>query len=438
MKIAVNIIILLILILVAINIVPPKLASFYHNKGLENYNNELYDEAAVFFKKSLAIMPNNDTYDSLAHTYEKLQRLDDAVETYYKLILKDTFYIDAYIALANIYLKRQLFEKASAVLEKAKVQAPDDQRINALLKTTHHNYTTDLINKAILSYMLGKKDDAYYMLNKALKSNPDSEYANYLLAYYAFLDGNLVRAVQRVNEAIRIKPGYPQAHKLLGDIFFKRQEYDKAIDEYNKVLSSNYEDHEVYNDIGISFMFMEQYDKAIIYLKESLRFNPDNLDVMYNLASTYKDAGRFDESIAEYHKLIAYDPRYPNMYNNLAMIYKEQGKQDLAAKMYQKEIEHAQGRLSRNPDDLSDLNNIARAYNGIGDYKKARTIITKVIDASPDYRDAYITLAKIEEKEKNFDAALKALYKARSFTKYSNFIDEYISNIRKSEDFKVE
>jgi tetratricopeptide (TPR) repeat protein len=96
----------------------------------------------------------------------------------------------------------------------------------------------------------------------------------------------------------------------------------------------------------------------------------------------------------------------------------------------QKEIRYTQQRLSHNPDDVSELNNLARAYSGTGDYQKAKAIIEKVIIMMPDYRDAYITLAMIEEKENNLDAALEALRTAKTFAAHTGFIDKYIADIK--------
>jgi tetratricopeptide (TPR) repeat protein len=425
-----KVILLLVLLAILIYVGTPKLASLYHNKGVEAYNNQLYEEAARFFRKSLNIMPNTDTYDYLAHTYEKTGKIEESAGMYRKLISQDPLYLDAYIALSNIYFKKHMFKEAIILLERAQGVIPNNISVTELLDKIYSDYSKDNLNKGMISYMLGEKNNAYYLLNKALELKPDSDYANYALAYCYYLDGYLEQAEFKLNEAIRITPGYWQAHKLLGDIFFKKHEYGKAINVYNKVLNYKHDDYSIYNDIGISYMQMENYGQAIIYLKEASRLNPDNPDIIYNLASTYRDAQLFDSAISEYSKLSNYYPGYPNMYNNLAEVYIAQGKQDLALSAYHREIKYAQQRLEHNPDNISELNNLARAYSGAGHYQRAKTIISKVIGMAPDYRDAYITLAKIEEKQNNFDDALKAFYIAKSLTAYSGFIDKYIADTK--------
>jgi tetratricopeptide (TPR) repeat protein len=431
-KNTIKLLIMLALIIILASVSIPKLASFYHNRGVQAYDKKMYKEAAAFFRKSLNMALNTDTYDYLAHTYEKLQKTDKAVEIYRKIISGNPFYSTAYIALSEIYLGKRMFSEAVSLLEKAQEVIPNDQDIIKLLDTAYSDYAYDVLNQSLISYMTGKKLEAYALLYKVLELMPDtnSAYMHYILGYYHYADNKLDLAELKMKDVIRIEPEYWQAHKLLGDIFFKQHEYDKAVMAYQKALNLNHSDYTVYNDIGIALTRIERYEQAIVYLKEALRFNPDNLDIIFNLASAYRDASLFDQAILEYGKLSAYDSGYPNMHNNLAEIYIAQGRRDLAVDAYHKEIRYTQQRLSHNPDDVSELNNLARAYSGTGDYQKAKAIIEKVIIMMPDYRDAYITLAMIEEKENNLDAALEALRTAKTFAAHTGFIDKYIADIK--------
>jgi tetratricopeptide (TPR) repeat protein len=407
-----------------------RLASFYHNRGIEAYDNQRYEESADFFKKSLSIMPNMSTYDYMAHTYEKLQKTEKAALIYNKIISKKPFDPDAYLSLAKIYLKNRMFEEAISLLKNARKMIPEDKGILKLLDTAYLDYANNAINKSLILYLTGRKFEAYSLVHNALKLDPSFAYAHYLLAYYYYTDNDPEQAMRKIKDVLKINPSYWQAYKLSGDIFFKRKEYFEAISAYKQILRFNHYDYVVYNDIGVALVNVELYGQAIVYLKEALRLSPDNLDIIFNLASAYRDAGLFDHAISKYNKLYGHDPGYPNMHNNLAEIYIAQGRQDLALDVYHREIKYTQQRLEHNPDNISELNNLARAYNGVGYYQRAKAIINKVIGMAPDYRDAYITLAKIEEKQNNFDDALKAFYAAKSLTAYSGFIDKYIADIK--------
>jgi tetratricopeptide (TPR) repeat protein len=422
--------ILLVLIAVLVKLAIPRLAVFYHNKGVEAFNNQRYEIGVKLFEKSLHITPSIETYDYLAHAYEKLSKIDHAMKLYNEIILNYPSYASAYVDLGEIYLEKHMFEESIDLMKRALEIMPRDQDIHKFLEKSYLYYANDFINQSLILYMTGKQFEAYHVLHNALKLNPDYAYAHYILGYYFYDNNDLEPAVLKMRDVIRIEPGYWQAHKLLGDIYFKKNEYSMAVDSYKKILDFNQYDYTVYNDIGISLMNMEDYSQAVIYLKEALRLSPKSKDVIFNLASTYKDIGLFDQAILEYHKLLDYDETYPNMHNSLADIYSIQGRKDLALDAYHREIECAQQRLVNNPDNASELNTLARAYNGINNYQKAKNIISRAIAMAPDYRDGYITLAAIEEKHNNLDSALKALYKAKSLTVYADFIDKHIANIR--------
>jgi len=76
------------------------------------------------------------------------------------------------------------------------------------------------------------------------------------------------------------------------------------------------------------------------------------------------------------------------------------------------------------------LNNLANAYCGIGDYDLAQETIGKAIMLRPNYRQAYLTSARINEAVGNFSEALERLNKAKSLSTETGFIDRGRSNLK--------
>jgi tetratricopeptide (TPR) repeat protein len=206
---------------------------------------------------------------------------------------------------------------------------------------------------------------------------------------------------------------------------------EKAISSYQRALSLNPSDPDLCNDLGIILMQMERYSEAQFYLKKASELKPENYDIRYSLASVYRDGGKLDEAISEYKKVIQDMPDYPNIHNDLGDIYRQKGQSEESLKEFNAEIEHSQVRLLAKPDDPFLLNNLAYALNGSGQPDRAMEIIEKVIAAEPNYRQPYITLAKIYERKGDFDAATEALHKARAVSNVSNFIDRDIERFKK-------
>jgi len=409
-----------------------KLAVFFHNKGCEYYDRNLYDEAIAYFKKSLII--NSEvavTHYNLANAYMEIKKEDEAIEEYKKTIQIAPSYIQAYCALSQIYRSRQMYEEALIQLKQAEIAIPSNQEIKKFLGEISFEYMTDCLDRGTESFLAGDKQKAYVLLNKALKINPGFAFTHYTLAYFYFTDHNYNEAEAGLNKTIELNSQFWSAHKLLGDIYFEKGDYENAINEYKRALTLNYNDPALNNDLGLVLMQMERYDEALVYLKEAIKLDPDNLNIRYSLASVYRDNEMISEAIEEYKKVIRYQPDYPNVHNDLGDIYRRLGKDKESLEEYKKEIEYCQAKLAINPNDPIMLNNLAYALNGIGENNKAKEIIDKLIDSQPNYRQAYLTLAKINEKLGNFNKIIATLEKAKGLSVQTNFIDRDIDRVKK-------
>jgi tetratricopeptide (TPR) repeat protein len=119
------------------------------------------------------------------------------------------------------------------------------------------------------------------------------------------------------------------------------------------------------------------------------------------------------------------------VHNDLADIYYNQQKKEEALEEYRKEIRYSQERLTLNPQDAVTLNDLAYALNGIGEYDKAKENINQALSLRPNYRQAYLTLAKIQEGQGNLKAAQETLNKAKELSSQAEFIERDISRIKK-------
>jgi tetratricopeptide (TPR) repeat protein len=287
------------------------------------------------------------------------------------------------------------------------------------------------LDKGTGAFLAGDRQKAHALLNKALEIRPDLAYTYYTLGYFYYAENNYKEAQARLNKAIEIDSNYWPAYKLLGDISVATGNYEEAINQYRMAADSNNSDASIYNDLALALMKMERYQEAVGYLKEAVRLAPENLDIRFSLANVCKDAKMFNEAIAGYKEVILRQPDYPNVHNDLADVYKEQGNKEETQAEYQKEIDYSLKRLLSNPNNAVTLNSLAYAYNGMGKYKEAQEAINKALAIQPNYREAYLTLAKIQEKSGDNTEALAALTKAKSLSQETNFIDRDIARIKK-------
>ena len=429
--------ILLILLAFFIFIGKDKLAAFYYNRGCGYYEANLYKEAIGYFNKSLKLSPSvSKTHYSLANAYDEDGQEEKAIEEYKKVIRLDAHFLWGYEALVDIYLRKLDYPEAIAMLKEAEARLPNNQDIKDLINRTSFTQVAYLINKGVDAFSAGEKSKGYELLNKALVINPNFVFTCYLLGYFYYSEHRYDEALVMLNKASRLDSEFMLTHKLLGDIYFAKKNFDKAIYEYKKALIINNQDPVILNNLGLSFMNLEDYSQAIESLEKAVGLDPRNINFRYSLASLYRDAGRARESVLEYKKIVEGNSAYPNVHNDLADIYKKDGHNKEAFEEYQKEIDYCRMKLLTVPDDPVFLNNIAYAYNGLGQYAKAKDLVDKALAAKPDYREAYLTLASIQNKLGEYQEALVSLEKAKKLSGQRQvFIEQKIENIK--EEFKV-
>lgn len=424
-------VVLIILLAVFVYFGKSKLAVIYSNWGVDYSDRDEYDKAINYFKISLKIDSSlSKTHYSLAKVYELKGLINEAIEEYKETIRLAPELTDAHTTLSRLYLNQGRYQDAVKLLKEAENKAPDSQKIKEFGDSAIFEYLSKRINESIDVYIDGNKTKAYGILDEVLKDDPDYKYAYCVLGYFYSLEGKYADAENSLKEAIRIDPKFWEAYKVIGDMYFGKKDYDEADNEYKKALIINSRDSNLYNELGLRFMAMERYEQAVWYLQKAVELAPDNINMRYSLASIYRDAHQFDNAIAEYNKVNSFQPDYPNLHNDFGDIYKNQNKNQQAVREYQKEVEYCNAKLAKNSKDAVSMVDMANAYNELGESDKAKLLIEEALAIRPDYKQAYLTLSKINEKSGKIGDALSALNKANALSK-SSYIDKDIVRIKK-------
>lgn len=321
---------------------------------------------------------------------------------------------------------------ALALFEKALKIHPSSQMQQSVSEANFF-YMADCLANSVEEFANGRKEKAYSLLNKAIRLKPDYAHALYILGYFYYRDSKYKEAVASLERALEINPQHWLAHKLLGDIYFASGNFAQAAGKYKDVLAIRGDDVITLNNLGLAMMEMERYPEAALYLQNALCLNGQNPNIRYSLASVYRDNKMPEEAMGEYKKLIEQKIDYPNVHNSLADLYQQKGINKEAQEEYHKEISYAQRDLSERPNDVTVLNRLAHAYNGIGEDQKAEEVAKQAIAIKPGYRDAYLTLAQIYKKSDRYPEALLALREAAALSQYKNFIDEDIARLKGSQ-----
>ena len=162
--------------------IDPNFAMIYNNIGLIYYekqslvinNKKNADKAEFFFKKSIEVEDKNPlSYTNLGNLYNRLNKLDQAINCHKKAIELNQQFYQAYLNLANVYISigdynfaKKYLEKsiiinkkfylAHRLLSRIKKYTKGDKHLNELINLYDDTKDDDILNKSNLGFALGK------------------------------------------------------------------------------------------------------------------------------------------------------------------------------------------------------------------------------------------------------------------------------------------
>ena len=414
-----------------------KLEAFFYNQGNNYFERSLYKEAVGSYGNVLKINPQSWlAHLGLAEAYRGNQDYGKAADEYNQALNLNPLCVKAYQSLAEMYSQKGSHAEALSVISRARDKIPDSSEISQSSRECCYAFVVSTLNKSTELLLMNKNQEAISLLKDALKSCPDFVVAQYTLGYYYFCVKDYDNAEANLKKALSIDPKFPYTLKLLSQVYFKKGNLEKELSYARDAFALNNNDASICNDLGLALMHLERYAEAITYLKKAVSLDSGNTDYIYSLGSVYRDNKMFNQAIAEYNKLSVLKKDYPNLHNDLADIYDNLGNRAQSVLEFQKETRYCQQELLDNLDNPVLLNDYAYALNGLGESEKAKEIIDGVINSHPRYRQAYLTLSRINEKMQNAGLALEAMEKARQLSAGEDFIDNEISRLNKQPALK--
>ncbi len=223
-----------------------------------------------------------ERYYSFAFEYMKQKNYDEAIPLLEKAVKADPTYIDAYLALKEVYLMVGDTSKALAICKENFGCFPDPES----------NRKVALAYASLLD-MTGESERAEQLFLDVIEKNPAD--ANSYDMYASFLEskGRNDKALENYKIAYQYDPDNGGIAFRYGSLLFKLERYREAIVLLKKAEEVFVDDIEVIKiipehvssrlEIGNAYLKLRQYQNAEKYYKEALEIAPENLSVYYQL-----------------------------------------------------------------------------------------------------------------------------------------------------------
>jgi tetratricopeptide (TPR) repeat protein len=301
----------------------------------------------------------------------------------YALLLKG----DAAAAEADFeaYLKK--VPQGKAVVDSRKALA-------RLLSSSMPETAAEFINRSQALVNLGFHEEARFDLTRALALEPDNAEAYYRRAGLRRIDKYLTSAIQDCDEAIKRLPNHPDAYVRRAACWSDRGDHEKALADAQRALEIEDRHADALDWMGYEYLQLKEYDKALAAYTRASEVNPSYYWYHYRRGEVLFNQGRdLTAALAALNKAV-----------------------ELSTKAAESNVD-AQGFLLR-----------GRIWLAKNDLDEAIPDLTKAVELSPYWAEAYFRRAEALIAKKELAGAASDLAKAIEYDKFN--VEYYLQRAR--------
>jgi tetratricopeptide (TPR) repeat protein len=425
-----------------------------------------YEKAREAFLKAINISPlDRRAHQRLGILYEMDNKYSIAVDHYEKgLIGAPPEYVGIKVNLARLYNSSNNFEKTIDLLK-------------GIITRDNRNTTAHIV---LGTAYLGLKriDESISEFRIARSLEPETERAHLSLGIAYREKKNFLGSIKELEQVVKIKPDWSTGHYQMGETLFAMKEYDKALKSYQRaeklspnpflvrkrtadlylemdrfeeaisifkdMVQSEQVNPQIYDLLGSAYQISGQLDLAEKTFQEMCRKYTQNAFASYRTGLFYGFIKNYDMAISKFENGLRISPEDPLLLKALSVAYNQNGDSDEAietagkilelfpenldskfylatlcqdAKRDKKAIELYEDIISRKPDHVLALNNLADMLSESEDLRRldrAHDLAQKAVSAAPENGMVLDTLGWIFYKKKNYQQALDTLEKSVS------------------------
>jgi len=325
-----------------------QLGEAYRLRYQTEVNPKWIDEALANCQKAVQL---NDrlpaVYVTLGRLHDSAGKHDLAVQEFQHALQLNAHDADASSGIAHSYENAGRIQDAETNFKKASALRPDSW--------VGYN---DL---GLFYDRQNKYSEAIVALRKAVELTPDNAQV-YLNLGAVYIDtGDPKRAAdaeQTLKKSIELTPSYP-AYANLGQLYYTEKRYRESAEMTEKALQLNNNNYLVWNNLAHAYQWLNEKDKeaaaratALELAEKSAKLHPQDAFVQAVLASLYARRNLREKTIARAQTALALTPDDPAVLEQLATAYEYLGDRRRALDCLQRALQkgYPLGQVTNDPD----------------------------------------------------------------------------------------
>ena len=333
------------------------------------------------------------------------ENIDHAVAEFTRAVNLDPNFALGYAALGNAYrLGFQEFAKGKQWVNGATRNCEKSLSLNPTL--VEGRICLGNIDNATGQYAIAVQE-----FQRALQSEPGSEYALMGLANTYTRLGKFSEAEENYKKAISLRPQYWRVYTALGLFYYDQGRYAEAAEMFRKVTQLAPENYLGYSNLAAMETALGNYQDAIVALRKTAALSP-SWDVYANLCYTYYLMHDFTDAVAVSEEVKPPDRKWQNWGNLADALYWTKGRRSEANEAYRKAIALAQAEVDVNPQDGETMAYIADYYAMLGDRNAAFANLRNALKVAPEDSEVWFRAALVHNHFGESKEALSFLKRA--------------------------
>jgi tetratricopeptide (TPR) repeat protein len=219
----------------------------------------------------------------------------------------------------------------------------------------HPHYLDEVVERASTGLAAGNSDvnahlalarsyieqnrtgDATRELGQAVEQFPDNALVWYWLGTVRARSGDVSGALAALDRAIVIQPLFVDALSKRAEVNMGANRIEQAIRDYESVLGLDPVHHpKDWNNLGFVRLQSGDVDEAVPILSRAAKLEPLLLEARINLGSALLVAGRLEEAVSEFETVLGLDSESVPAMGNLGIAYERLGRSADARSMLQR------------------------------------------------------------------------------------------------------
>jgi len=312
----------------------------------------------------------------------------------------------------GLYARNKVWETPVSFWEDIVIKAPNKARGHNNLGVALSE--SGIVDRAIEHYQKAIELDKYY-------SDPLSN-----IAVAFSMKGENDKAISALQRAIFIFPYYPEAYNNLGTLLIKQQKYDQAEQVLKTAISLRPYYGKAHHNLGRLYLEQKDEEKALESFERATQGDLDTKEGFYTFGQLSLQLKKYDKAIYAYEQAIKRGAgQIPVVWFNLANSYFLKGDYKKAKSIFSRLIEE-------NPTESKYIYNLGETFFVQENYEQALELFKKVTTLPNAIAQSYLRVASCLEKLKKFDEAkiyLNSLMQANAPEEFKKNIQNELTRI---------